>query len=59
MKKILSQLVDATCVLREERVCYYMFINISPCHSTYYVPLFCICGYYYVQTTALLKVIDI
>ena len=30
-----------------------------PCHCTYCVPLFCICGYYYVQITVLLKVKDI
>ena len=30
-------------------------MNSSPCDSTYYVPLFYICGYCYVQTTALLK----
>ena len=41
-------------LLRAKRVCYYMFMNTSPCHWTYCVPLFYICGYCYVQTTPLL-----
>ena len=36
-----------------------MFINSSPCHCIYFVPLFYICGYYYMQTKALLKAKDI
>ena len=36
-----------------------MFMNSSPRHCTYCVPLFYICGYYYVQTTTLLNVKDI
>ena len=40
-------------------VCHYIFMNNSPLHCIYCVPLFYICGYYYVQTIVLLKVKDI
>ena len=46
-------------LLRVKCVCYYMFTNSLPRHCTYCAPLFYICGYYYVHTTALLKVKDI
>ena len=36
-----------------------MFMNSSPFHCSYCFPLFYICGYFYVGTTALLKVKDI
>ena len=46
-------------LLRAKHVCNYMFMNSSPRHCTYCVPLIYICGYYYVQTTTLLNVKDI
>ena len=45
--------------LEQTATSYYMFMNSSPCHCIYCVPLFYICGYYFVHATALLKVKDI
>ena len=47
-------------LLRDKRVCYNMFRNSSACHCTFCVPLFQICGYYYlVQTITLLNETDL
>ena len=57
MLAVYEQVVLFLALLRVKHVCYYMF---TVCHVTALVVFhYFIFGYYYVQTTALLKVKEI